>query len=161
MPLAGAGAGAYALWFVETAANQVGKITTAAIAPGSDGNLWFTESGLNDINRMTTAGAVTGTFSVPTSPGVPFGIAPGPDKNLWFTEYQGNKVTQITTAGAMTESPVPTAKSKPFGITPGLDGNVWFAPGPRSPRRRASRSTSRWSAPARRRSCPGERESPA
>src|SRR4051812_3374645 len=54
------------------------------ITAGPDGNLWFTESGANKIGRMTPAGVVTGEFAIPTPNSAPYlGITTGPDGNLW------------------------------------------------------------------------------
>jgi streptogramin lyase len=133
------------LWFTETAANQIGRITPEGdvtefplptpsvgggpleITAGPDGNLWFTRStqvGSNTIDRITTAGAIT-EFALP--PGRrPSGITAGPDGNLWFTESGGGKIGRITPAGAITEFPLPTANTDPVGITAGPDGNLWF-----------------------------------
>jgi streptogramin lyase len=133
------------LWFTETNANQIGRITPAgvvtefpvdpaqvfspiAITAGPDGNLWFagfTGGGDNPkIGRMTTTGAYT-AFPV-ASAGDPGAIAAGPDGNVWFTEYAANKIARITPAGVVTEFPVPTAMSAPYGITQGPDGAMWF-----------------------------------
>jgi hypothetical protein len=61
------------------------------IAAGPDGALWFTESGADKIGRITTAGAVT-EFPIPTAGSDPFGIAAGPDGNLWFTEAGASRI---------------------------------------------------------------------
>lgn len=100
------------LWFVEQAANQIGRITPAGvitefplltaganawyICAGPDGNVWFTEGTAGNLGRVTPAGVVT-EFPV-TAPGVPGGlavlggIAAGPDGNVWFTDIPGNRV---------------------------------------------------------------------
>src|SRR5438128_2358664 len=68
----------------------------AGITAGPDGNLWFTESNANQIGRITTSGGFT-EFPLPTTCGSSFGCEPigitaGPDGNLWFTEGGGNKI---------------------------------------------------------------------
>ena len=131
-----------ALWFTETNANRIGRITTAGtitefgiptsashsvyITAGPDGALWFTEFNGNKIGRITTSGAIT-EFGTPTSASGPAGIAAGPDGALWFTENSANKIGRITTAGAVTEFAIPTSASSPLGITAGPDGALWFA----------------------------------
>jgi streptogramin lyase len=95
------------------------------MAAGPDGNLWFTESSANQIGRMTTAGAVT-EFPVPTVGSALWGICAGPDGNVWFTEFSGNRIGRITPAGVITEFPLPIAGSGPTEITAGSDGNLWF-----------------------------------
>jgi streptogramin lyase len=144
-----------ALWFTESNANKIGRITTSGtitefgiptpssgpfyIAAGPDGALWFSENSGNKIGRITTSGTIT-EFGIPTSASEPAGIAAGPDGALWFTEgFQyvssmnpgitagGNKIGRIATSGAITEFPVPTASSNPVGIAAGPDGALWFA----------------------------------
>ncbi|MBV8197784.1 MAG: Virginiamycin B lyase [Candidatus Eremiobacteraeota bacterium] len=94
-----------ALWFAETSANAIGRITTAGrfkdfptgykyaqpsgIATGSDGALWFTDfSGRAGIGRMTTKGAVK-YYKVPGSFPELVEIARGPDSRMWFTSDLG------------------------------------------------------------------------
>ncbi len=74
-----------------------------SIAAGPDGNLWFIESTANKIARITMAGVVT-EFSAGISANAGLsGIFAGPDGNLWFTEGTANKIGKITTAGVVTE----------------------------------------------------------
>jgi hypothetical protein len=65
-----------------------------SIATGPDGNLWFTESAASKIAKITPAGAVTEYSVAPNT--VPSGITAGPDGNLWFTEMQTSKIGRIT-----------------------------------------------------------------
>jgi uncharacterized protein (TIGR03437 family) len=125
------------MWFVETAANKIGKITTAgsiteysiptassgptAITKGSDGNLWFTEGSTMNIGRITTGGTIT-EFSNPNL-NQAAGITLGPDGNVWFSYENG--VGKITPIGAITLYPVNFGF--PGGIVTGPDGNLWFA----------------------------------
>jgi virginiamycin B lyase len=124
------------LWFTESAANNIGRITTAgaiteypiptpnsaasSIATGPDGALWFTEGGANQIGRITTAGAITEYAGA----GGPAGIAAGPDGALWFTTI--TNIGRITTSGVITEYPTPNMFGN-FPITAGSDGALWFA----------------------------------
>ncbi len=129
------------LWFTESGANKIGKISTggviveyviptansvpAGIVTGPDGNLWFTENGAGKIGKITTAGTIT-EYVVPTTASAPLGIVPGPDGNLWFAENGGNKIGKITTGGAITEYPTATGSGGPAGMAAGPDGNLWF-----------------------------------
>ncbi len=102
----------------------------AGITAGPDGNLWFTESNANKIGRITTSGGFS-EFPVPTSSSDPIGITAGPDGNLWFAETAGNKIGRITTSGGFSEFSLPTtcgssSGCEPDGITAGPDGNLWF-----------------------------------
>jgi streptogramin lyase len=96
-----------------------------AIAVGSDGALWFLETTANKIGRITTSGSVT-ELAVPTANSGLAAIVAGPDGALWFTESSGNKIGRVTTAGVFTEYPVPTPSSAPTAITAGSDGALWF-----------------------------------
>lgn len=96
-----------------------------AITAGPDGNLWFTESAANQIGRITPAGVIT-EFPLPNPGSDPRGITAGPDGALWFTEFEGNRIGRITTAGIVTEFPLPTPASNPIGIAVGSDDAIWF-----------------------------------
>jgi streptogramin lyase len=129
------------LWFVESATNQIGNITTTgtitqypvptassyprSIAVGPDSNLWFTEIYANKIGKITTGGTIT-EYPVPTAASEPLGITAGPDGNVWFTERDANLIGRITPSGVITEYPIRTPGSHPWGITTGPDGNLWF-----------------------------------
>ena len=124
----------------------VGLVEPDGITTGPDGNLWFTETGAARIGRMTPAGALT-EFPLPpvaVPPGStdyvpgPTDITAGPDGALWFTGIPG-EIGRITTAGAVTEfavplvpppagSPAGTASTPAtlVGITAGPDGALWF-----------------------------------
>jgi streptogramin lyase len=129
------------LWFTETSAGKIGRITTGGtvsefalpnprdepegIAQGPDGNLWFTEVFGDAIGRISTNGEIT-EFPLPSEVSRPTGIASGPDRNLWFTEEQGDRIGEITPTGRITEFPVPAPGSPRSGIAAGPDGNLWF-----------------------------------
>ena len=141
------------LWFTESNASQVARITTAGavtefsagitansypgeITLGSDHNLWFPEFGpgggaIPNIARVTPAGVVTEFASGTTSNSALTGIAAGSDGNLWFTDNVGN-IGRMTTAGAATVySTVAASGGETYGGAPediaaGPDGNLWF-----------------------------------
>jgi streptogramin lyase len=100
------------------------------ITRGPDGNLWFTESLAGKIGRITPAGVIT-EFSAGLTPGSqPAEITAGPDGNLWFTDQFPDRIARITPAGVITEFSVGIAfNSRPLGITAGPDGNLWFTEG--------------------------------
>ena len=123
----------------------VGIVQPDGITEGPDGDLWFTETAADKIGRVTTAGVVThfplppipipvGTQTNPGSPPGPVAITVGPDGALWFVGVPG-AVGRINTAGVVTEFPVPdvpppagspagTASTPPTltAITAGPDG---------------------------------------
>jgi virginiamycin B lyase len=100
----------------------------AGITAGPDGALWFTETGANKIGRITTTGEVT-EFPLPEPNSYPFCITVGPDGALWFTEQLVYRIGRITTDGAITEFPLPTFRPTDIGndcITTGPDGALWL-----------------------------------
>ena len=97
------------------------------ITVASDGALWFTETGANAVGRVTTGGAVT-TFPVPTPAAEPWGIAAMPSGLLFVTERSANKLAAIIPSkGIVAEKALPTAGAAPSGIVAGADGNAWIA----------------------------------
>jgi streptogramin lyase len=133
------------LWFVESTANKIGRLTPAGtltefsaglpanaglfgITRGPDGNLWFTESNVGRVGYITPAGVITQFSSGIKKDGSPHGIATGADGRLWFAESVGNRIGRITTTGSVTEFGAGIgAGSSPWGITAGPDGNLWFS----------------------------------
>jgi len=97
------------------------------ITAGPDGNLWFVETAANKIGKVTTAGTIT-EYPIPTASSGTTAIAQGPDGNLWFTEGSASQFGRITTSGTITEYSG-TNLWQPYGITSGPDGNMWFAYG--------------------------------
>src|SRR5713101_2953032 len=54
------------------------------ITAGPDGNLWFTESEANQLGRITPESPnIISEFPIPTLQSVPLGITAGPDGNFW------------------------------------------------------------------------------
>ena len=125
----------------------VGLVQPQGITKGPDGNLWFAETGADKIGRMTSAGVLT-QFALPSNPALanptagsppgPTAITTGPDGALWFVGVPG-EVGRITSGGVVTEFHVPDvpppAGSKPgtaatpatlTAITVGPDGSLWF-----------------------------------
>jgi streptogramin lyase len=130
------------VWFTESAASRIGKITPAGtiaelalppgrrpvgIAVGPEGDIWFTESGANRIGRIGSAGQIT-RFVVPGDESEPNSIALGPDGNLWFAERAGARVGKISPSGEVTEYDVPT-EGGTRGIVAGPGGLLYFISG--------------------------------
>lgn len=133
------------LWFTESVANKVGRLTlskkgqfnpntftvttfdvptanagAASITTGPGGDLWFGEDLAGQLGEITIAGGVPTIheFALPTRNGHPVGITSGPDGNVWFTEVFGNKIGRINeSTKVVTEFTAPTANSEPFWIT--------------------------------------------
>ena len=115
----------------------VAIVQPQGITTGSDGNLWFTESAARAIGRMTTAGTLT-QFTLPEAPspaGSPAGtartpvepeaITAGPDGALWFTT-DSSLIGRISSDGTITEFPASGLGSSTSAIVTGPDGALWF-----------------------------------
>jgi hypothetical protein len=99
------------------------------IVSGDDGNLWFTESTANRIGRITRSGVIT-EFPLPSPNRGPWGIARGSDGGLWFTERSANRLGRLSTTGLLNEFSIPGENSSPAGVTAGnLDRRMWFTEG--------------------------------
>jgi virginiamycin B lyase len=98
--------------------------TPEDITPGPDGALWFTESAADQIGRVTTSGKFT-EYPIPTAGAAPSGITSGPDGALWFTEFSGLKIGRITTEGQLSEFSVAN-DGEIADIAAGPDGALWF-----------------------------------
>jgi virginiamycin B lyase len=95
------------------------------IAPGLDGDLWFTESQANQIGRITRDGVIT-EFPLPFADTAPREIAVGPDGAMWFTQYTGDLIGRIDAGGSVVEYRVPDGFALSSGIAAAPDGNLWF-----------------------------------
>ncbi len=110
--------GSYSSWVLPTAHAYPYRIMS-----GPDGALWFTESAADKIGRITTAGQIT-EYSLPGTLSDPGGITVGADGALWFTADA--TVGRITTSGQITAYPIPGA-TRLLGITLGPDKALWLA----------------------------------
>src|SRR5689334_6423595 len=52
------------------------------VTTGNDGAVWFVETGASKIGRITTSGQLT-EFVIPTPNSFPRGITVGPDGEIW------------------------------------------------------------------------------
>ncbi len=95
------------------------------IAVGPDGNVWFTESKANKIGRITATGEIK-EFPIPTAGSEPVGITTGPANDIWFTERRGDKIGRITATGEIKEFPLSLEGSEPTSIAAGPPGHVSF-----------------------------------
>ena len=84
----------------------------SGIAFGSDGALWFTETRADRIGRMTTSGTIS-SFAIPTPGSEPGEIVAGPDGAMWFTEFVGNKIGRIEVGSTFVPRPGPTPSTPP------------------------------------------------
>jgi streptogramin lyase len=145
------------LWYVDTGAALVGRITTSgvvtefplshpvtqlsSIVAGTDGALWFGEALADNsgvIGRITTAGVISHEFAVATTEGPldPF-VTWGPDGNVWFVNPSDDQpiLGTVTPTGTYTPRCFPAnspdgcadVMDVQHGISPGPDGAIWFS----------------------------------
>jgi virginiamycin B lyase len=126
------------IWFTETAAGRVGRITPggviqdfdlsmgsspAGIAVGSDGNLWITDNGTNGIDRLTPTGVLT-EFRLPPGYGTPSSIAATHNGDLWFTETNRAKLGRLTVTGQFSE--IGLGDFAPANVVSATDDSLWL-----------------------------------
>ena len=80
---------------VDTVALPTPNSGPAGITTGPDGALWFTESAANQIGRRGADGNFN-EYALPTPDAAPNGIVGGPDGNLWFTETKAHAIGRLT-----------------------------------------------------------------
>ena len=106
------------------------------VTKAADGNLWFAETGANRIGRVTPAGALS-ELPLPDELTAPRAFTLGPDGNLWFaaegrqadplTGASTSFVARMTLSGAVTSFPLPSTNFvNGDALTAGPDGNLWF-----------------------------------
>lgn len=132
-----------AVWFTETGASRIGRVTTngivtefpvaggphdlQGIVTGPDNRLWFCAFSSEHIGAMTTNGVVT-LYRIPRVAGEPLKlpqyITRGSGTNMWFTQL-GYRLGRITPGGVITEVVYP-AGVNPHGIVLGFENDIWF-----------------------------------
>jgi virginiamycin B lyase len=142
-----------ALWFYETGANQIGRISLDGriteypiptpgaslerqgfLGVGPDGALWFTENAARRLGRMTVDGSITdypipdaAAAPAPMTAGLPLGaVTAGPDGALWVTEGAAGRLGRRASDGTWQEIPLLHPDSHPLGLIVGPDQALWF-----------------------------------
>lgn len=134
-----------ALWFTQSGAGKIGRITTdgvfqqfavtnalglGGIASGPDNRLYFCAFTDGKIGRITTNGIIK-VFKIPRAvnapPKLPLSITRGPNSTtMWFTML-GKGLGRISTTGVIGEvANLPANIINPYGIALGHDNNIWF-----------------------------------
>ena len=134
-----------AMWFVEKAGSNVGKIgfwgkvteypaefaglsNSYGITTGPDGNIWFCDPARRRIGRMGLDGKGLTYFKTGLT-GTPVSIVTGPDNQMYFGEEEG-RIGRISVSGVIKEFGIPgaegTANFPVKGLTVGPGGNIWF-----------------------------------
>ncbi|MEW6475923.1 MAG: hypothetical protein AB1679_27005 [Actinomycetota bacterium] len=138
-----------AMWFTETNAGRIGRITADGtiteyplsdrhVSPdgiilGADGALWFHETSAGRIGRIDPATkAITETPIQRPNAGSAMewgGAGPlvrGPDEGLWFGDWT-RAVFRVTADGRLTRFSVAPPADGIRSIVAGPDGQLWFA----------------------------------
>ncbi len=130
-----------AMWFVESIANRIGRISStgqvsefdvahiasSGMAVGEDGDVWFS-SGPHSIVRRATSGKTT-EYTVPSFSGYsPLieNIEPSRDGGIWFSDLDTAKIVHLTPDGRFEAHQVPAKGFVQIEIAVDRDDNVWF-----------------------------------
>lgn len=133
-----------AIWFHETGANRIGRITTGGqvteypiptaesteprqgfVGVAPDGAVWFTQSAADRLGRIGMDGRVS-EVRVPTYNSSPLGVAAGPDGAMWFPQWASGKVGRVAPDGTVSEIALPEHLARPVGPAVATDGALWF-----------------------------------
>ena len=91
-----------------------------AVTTGPDASLWFTETVADRIGRITTDGHVT-EFPLPGTRSFPSAITAGADGEMWFTEWGGtaSAPSRPTASSRCTtcRHPAPNRTASPSALT--------------------------------------------
>jgi virginiamycin B lyase len=138
-----------AVWFVETPANKIGRISSDGhfteypvptahaidaevglagfIGVGPDGALWFNEDLAKKLGRITTEGQIK-EYDLPNEIWPLKAFIAAPDGALWATSQGINGIVKLTTDGQVAaQYTMPTPNSGLAGIVLGPDQALWFA----------------------------------
>ncbi len=87
------------------------------------GAVWFLELAANKVGRY--ADGKFREFPIPTLNAAPTSLAVTPDGAIWFTELRGHKLGRLRD-GVVAEFDLPRADARPFGIAVDHQNNVWY-----------------------------------
>lgn len=93
----------------------------------SDGAaLWFVEIAAGQIGRISVDGGIK-EFPLPDRTATPHAIVAASTGDCWFTEWGANRIGHITDSGEIAEYSLSSPSSEPHGITLGPDRALWVA----------------------------------
>jgi virginiamycin B lyase len=141
-----------ALWFAESSANQIGRITTDGVITeyplstagsenswptgpilGSDGALWFYETYPGKLGRIDPVTKAITERPVDLGPSTSamdrpqfWDLETGPDGGMWFTD-QVRTIARVSTTGHLTRFGIGPEADSVRSMVVGPDGRMWFA----------------------------------
>jgi len=97
-----------------------------AMVTHPDGSIWFVETGANALGRISRDNRFS-EFKFPTPNASLRGVTVGPDDCLWCTENVANKIGHMRPDGTLIgEYDIPTAASGPRCIACLSNGRLYF-----------------------------------
>jgi virginiamycin B lyase len=133
-----------ALWFTESAADTIGRITVdgkiteyvlpsykkthanpQGIVAGPDGRIWFAQPLTESIGRFDPKTRKFAEFPIPVEDSMP-GDVTSAHGAIWFNEPDTHSIGRMSTSGAVKLFPVRQADSTPWQVGRGSDGDVWY-----------------------------------
>ncbi len=92
-------------------------IHPSAATWGADGALWYVDSQANTVGRISPSGALS-RFIIPTPGSGASSITSGPDGAVWISESNAAKIARVTKAGSFTEFATPGLQPGPIAGAP-------------------------------------------
>ncbi len=137
-----------AMWFTETGADAIGRITSngaitefllpsrgqvhaapGAIVSGPDGALWFTQPLRESLGRIDPDTHAFSEFFLPPPRGGivrAASLASGPGNALWYEDGRNQALGRVTPDGKVDAVPLPAGGGyRPWAVTAGTDGRLW------------------------------------
>ncbi len=131
------------LYFTETAANRIGRISTGgyfedsplprpgsrpmALALAADGTLWASEEGIDSVVRLDNTSGIATEYKL--APGArPSGIAAA-DGLIWVSQPGTGTIGRVNPGNPTASFPLLDRHSLPGAMVPGPTGKIWFAEG--------------------------------
>jgi len=130
-----------ALWFIESAAHRIGRITTAgtiAVFPadvdatsdliaGPNGSVWYSSANAS-ITQMTSDGKAVPVALSSIAGWVPTvdKLAVGDDGALWFVADGSTKLVHVMPDGKLIAANIPEPQFDQLGVVSLSGGAIWF-----------------------------------
>ena len=130
-----------ALWFIESAAHRIGRITTAGtisvfpadvdttsdLIAAPNGSVWYSSAN-SSITQMTPDGKSATVALTSIAGWVPTvdKLATGDDGALWFVADGSTKLVHVTSDGKLIAAAIPEPQFDQLGVVSMAGGAMWF-----------------------------------